>query len=137
MSATRFLDTNIFVYAYDADWAAKRVTAQRLLQEGWSSLGKYAISVQVLQELFVNLRKKGLSEKDTSQVVRDLQSWPVIENTVELLNAALEEHSRWNISLWDGMILAAARESGAGELLTEDLNHGQDYGGVRVVNPFR
>lgn len=45
--------------------------------------------------------------------------------------------SRWQLSLWDSMILAAARTSGAGELLTEDLNHGQDYGGVRVVNPFK
>ncbi len=47
------------------------------------------------------------------------------------------EQARWPISLWDALILAAARASGAAELITEDLNHGQDYGGVRVINPFR
>ena len=44
---------------------------------------------------------------------------------------------RWQLSLWDAMILAAAQASGARELLTEDLNHGQNYGGIRVVNPFK
>ena len=44
--------------------------------------------------------------------------------------------SRWQISLWDAMILAAAHSSGSRELLAEDLSHGQDYGGVIVVNPF-
>jgi predicted nucleic acid-binding protein len=44
--------------------------------------------------------------------------------------------SRWQISLWDAMILAAAESSGSRELLTEDLNHGQNYGQVCVINPF-
>jgi predicted nucleic acid-binding protein len=44
---------------------------------------------------------------------------------------------RWQTSLWDALIIAAARESGATTLISEDLNHGQDYGGVRVLNPFR
>lgn len=42
-----------------------------------------------------------------------------------------------SISHWDAMILAAARTSGARELLTEDLHHGQDYDGGRIVNSFR
>ena len=49
---------------------------------------------------------------------------------------ALDEQARWKISLWDSLILAAARASGASELITEDLNHGQDYDGVKVINPF-
>ena len=44
---------------------------------------------------------------------------------------------RWQVSFWDGLIVAAAKRSGATELLTEDLNHGQDYGGIRAVNPFK
>jgi predicted nucleic acid-binding protein len=39
-------------------------------------------------------------------------------------------------STWDGAIVAAAQSLGAGVLYTEDLSHGQDYGGVRVENPF-
>ena len=51
------------------------------------------------------------------------------------LHAALGEQARWGISFWDALIVAAARESGASELVTEDLSHGQDYGGVRAMNP--
>ena len=73
---------------------------------------------------------------EASRVVRDFIPWPVIDNSFELLDAALDEQARWGISLWDSLILAAARASGASELITEDLNHGRDYAGVRAVNPF-
>jgi predicted nucleic acid-binding protein len=53
-----------------------------------------------------------------------------------LLDDALDAQARWQISLWDALIVSAARASGAREILTEDLNNGQDYGGVRVRNPF-
>ena len=69
--------------------------------------------------------------------MQDFAAWPVVDNTLELLKAGLDEQRRWKLSLWDALILAAARASGASELLTEDLNHGQDYGGVRAINPFR
>jgi predicted nucleic acid-binding protein len=42
----------------------------------------------------------------------------------------------WKGPLWDAMILADARTSGARELITEDLSHGQLYDGVRAINPF-
>jgi predicted nucleic acid-binding protein len=41
------------------------------------------------------------------------------------------------VAFWDGMILAAAEQDGASELLSEDLSHGQIIAGIRVVNPFR
>jgi predicted nucleic acid-binding protein len=44
---------------------------------------------------------------------------------------------RYRIDYWDGAILAAAEALGAETLYTEDLNHGQLYGSVRVINPFR
>jgi predicted nucleic acid-binding protein len=42
----------------------------------------------------------------------------------------------WKISFWDGMIIAAAEQDEAWELLSEDLNPGQLIAGVRIVNPF-
>jgi predicted nucleic acid-binding protein len=137
MSASKFLDTNILLYAYDRDAPAKRDAALRLVERGWSSPGDVAISVQVLQELHVNLVKRGVSQGDAGQVVRDFSLWPVVGNSLALLLSALDEQARWKISLWDALILAAARASGASELVTEDLNPGQDYGGVRAVDPFR
>jgi predicted nucleic acid-binding protein len=137
MNAAKFLDTNILLYAYDRDAPAKRKVALRLVEQGWSSPGETAISVQVLQEFHVNLEKSDVSRSEATQIVRDFSQWPVVDNSLDLLHSALDEQVRWRISLWDALILAAARASGAVELVTEDLNHGQDYGGIRVVNPFR
>ena len=136
MSATKFLDTNILLYAYDLDIPAKRAVALRLVEQGWTAPGDTAISVQVLQELHVNLAKRGVSQTEATRIVRDFADWPIVDNTLELLQAALDEQARWKISLWDSLILAAARASGASDLITEDLNHGQDFGGIRVLNPF-
>ncbi len=137
MNATRFLDTNVLLYAYDLDAPAKRTVALRFVEQAWTAPGKTAISVQVLQELHVNLEKRGLPRAAASQIIRDYAQWPVVDNTLDLLLAAVGEQVRWKISLWDALILAAARAAGAAELITEDLNHGQDYGGVRAINPFR
>jgi predicted nucleic acid-binding protein len=136
MNAARFLDTNILLYAYDLDAPVKRAVALQLVEQGWTAPGDTAISVQVLQEMHVNLGKRGVSPAEATRIVRDLTAWPVVDNSLALLQAGLDEQSRWGISLWDALILAAARASGASELITEDLNHGQDYAGVRVINPF-
>jgi predicted nucleic acid-binding protein len=137
MNAARFLDTNILLYAYDLDAPTKRRVALQLVEQGWTSPGDTAISVQVLQEMYVHLVKRGIRQAEATGIIRDLAVWPVVENTLALLQQAMVEQARWKISLWDALILAAARASGATELMTEDLNHGQDYAGVKVINPFR
>ena len=137
MSASKFLDTNILLYAYDLDAPAKRAVALGLVEQGWAALGGTAISVQVLQEMHVNLARQGISQTAATQIVRDYMAWPVVDHTLDLLQAGLDEQTRWKISLWDALILAAARTAGASELITEDFNHGQNYDGVRAVNPFR
>ena len=136
MNAAKFLDTNILLYAYDLDAPAKRAVALRLVEQGWTAPGDTAISVQVLQGMHVNLGQRGVSQTEATRIVRDFADWPVVDDTLELLQVALDEQARWKISLWDSLILAAARASGASELITEDLNHGQDYGGIRALNPF-
>jgi predicted nucleic acid-binding protein len=136
MPAERFLDTNILLYGYDRDAADKRAVAQSLIEDAWHKLGRTAISVQVLQEFHVNFVRTGNSPAEAAALIGDFSLWPVIDNTLSLLRLGLSLQARWQVSLWDAMILAAAHTSGARELITEDLNHGQDYGGVRVINPF-
>jgi len=116
---------------------AKRATALRLVEQGWSAPGQTAISAQVLQEMHVNLERRGVAKTEAAQIIRDYASWPVVDNSLEILLTALDEQARWQLSLWDALILAAARASGASEIYTEDFNHGQDYGGIRAINPFR
>jgi predicted nucleic acid-binding protein len=93
--------------------------------------------VQVLQELFVNLQKRGVPCDEAEAAVEDYSCWRVVENTLPLLQDGIGEMRRWQLSFWDGLILAAARQAGATVLWTEDLNDGQDYGGIRAVNPLR
>jgi len=137
MPVERFLDTNVLLYGYDLDAGAKRAVALSLIEDGWRRPGCTAISVQVLQEFQVNFVRSGRAPAEAVPVINDLTQWPVIDNTLALFRLGLSLQERWRLSLWDAMILAAAKTSGARELLTEDLSHGQDYDGVRAVNPFR
>ena len=61
---------------------------------------------------------------------------PIQSLTVPVLQAALAAQERWQLSYWDAAIIEAARASGCPEVLSEELSHGQDYGGVRVTSPF-
>jgi predicted nucleic acid-binding protein len=136
MADSVFIDTNVLVYAHDLDAGRKHQVARQLVQVQWSKPVWPCISVQVLQELAVNLLRKGVSLQETRETVRDYTAWRVAENTVPLLEAALDEMARWQVSFWDGLILAAARGAGASVIYSEDLSAGQDYGDIRVENPF-
>lgn len=93
MNASKFLDTNILLYAYDLDVPAKRAAALRLVERGWTAPGETAISVQALQELYVNLVKRGIPQAEATRIVRDFAEWPVVDNTLGLLEAALGEQA--------------------------------------------
>jgi predicted nucleic acid-binding protein len=136
MPAEFFLDTNILLYGYDLDAGRKREIALAIVENAWLRPGSAAISVQVLQEFYVNFIRQGHAAEEAEIVIADLCHWPVIDNTLSTFNLGLTLQNRWQLSLWDSMILAAAQSSGAKQLLTEDLNHQQDYGGIRAINPF-
>ena len=63
--------------------------------------------------------------------------FPVAALTVETFVRALGLSARFGLSLWDATIIAAAQGLNCARLYSEDFNHGQDYSGVRVINPFR
>ena len=137
MPGKRFLDTNILLYGYDRDAPEKRSIAVGLVGQGWLEPGRNVISVQVLQEFYVNFVRKTEAHDEARAIIEDLAVWPVVDNTLELLGLGLEIRDRYGLSLWDAMVVAAAKIAGAEEILTEDLSHGQLYDGVRAVNPFR
>ena len=97
------------------------------------------MTTQVLQELSVNLRRKArkpLDSKHTREVIADYLAWEVVVNAGPSILEALDIEERHQISFWDALLIHAAQESGAGTLYSEDLSDGQQYGSVRVVNPF-
>ena len=136
MPAERFLDTNILLHGYDLDAPAKRVVAQTLIEQAWIQPGHTAISVQVLQEFYVNFVRRGHRAEEALALIGDFSLLPVIDNSLALFRLGIALQTRWQLSLRDAMIVAAAQTSGARELFTEDLNHGQNYGGILVINPF-
>jgi predicted nucleic acid-binding protein len=134
----RFVDSNILIYAIASgkEEREKSERALRVLEEA-----DLATSVQVLQEFYVQAtratRKYRLSHNDAVAFIQTICEFPVQELTVGLLQSALATKQRYQISYWDAAIVEAARALGCREVLSEDLSDGQDYGGVRVVNPFR
>jgi len=138
MSAARFVDTNILLYAISTapEEEEKSREARRLLDEH-----DLALSVQVLQEFYVQATRKSrsapLSPAQASTLIEAFLRFPVQENTVPLMKAALESSVRFKISYWDAAIVEAARLLGCHTVLSEDLAHGRDYAGVVVRNPFR
>ena len=132
-----FIDTNILIYAHDADAKDRHKKAKQCISEMWERNVPPWLSVQVLQELFVNLNRKGASVVETQQIVRDYSYWRIVDNTVRLVESGILEMNRWKISFWDGMIIAAAREAEADVIWSEDLSHNQDYDGITVVNPLK
>jgi predicted nucleic acid-binding protein len=138
MSDRCFVDTNVLVYAHDRDSVGKCERARSLTQELWEG-GNGALSTQVLQELYLSLRKKvirPLSSLAAEQTLRDYFAWYLVINTPASILRAVELESRYQVSFWDALILQAAEVAQAEILYSEDLNHRQMYGSVRVVNPF-
>ncbi len=137
MTAIRFVDTNILLYAHDPSDREKQARSIALWESWQDAPGETAISVQVLLELHRNLTRRKKSLDEANEIVREFYGWTILENSVVLFEAALELQGRWQLSIWDALILAAAKASGASELISEDFNSGQDYGGIVARNPFK
>jgi predicted nucleic acid-binding protein len=138
MSDKYFVDTNILIYAHDTSAGEKHLRAKAVVEELWRDRSG-VVSTQVLQELCVNLRRKAgrpLDVKATRDIVADYLTWQVIVNGGESILEALDLEARYQISFWDALVLQAAQTSHAEILYSEDLSNGQQYGPVRVVNPF-
>ncbi len=96
-----------------------------------------ALSIQVLQELFVSLTRKLPSPVDVAtarSIVADLATWRVVEPRTMHILSAIEAAHRWQVSFWDAMILTNAQLAGAVVVWTEDLNDGQSFDGMTGSN---
>jgi len=137
MTADCFLDTNIVLYAAShhlVKTEKRRIAAALIKGE------HFGLSAQVLQEFYVNVTRKtnpSLSPSRAHAWIQRLSVFPCVEIDSGLVTLGIAASERFQISYWDGAIVAAAEVLGASILYTEDLSHGQRYGSVTVVNPFR
>ena len=139
MSAVAFVDSNILIYAHDLDAGVKRERAMARLRELWDS-GSGRLSVQVLQEFYVNATQKlatPIARSTAREVIKTYGAWVHHATTVETVTRATEISDLARISFWDALIVASAEEVAADELLSEDLNDGQAVAGIKVVNPLK
>ena len=139
MSAVAFVDSNILIYAHDRDAGVKRERAVAKLRELWDS-GTGRLSVQVLQEFYVNATQKlatPIARSTAREVIKTYGVWIHRATTVDTVTRAAELSDLARLSFWDALIVASAEEVGADELLSEDLNAGQAIAGIKVVNPLK
>lgn len=132
------VDTNVLLYAISSD---PEDEAKARLAIDVLTGRPFVLSVQVLQEFYWQAtrhnRRHRLSAEDALRFLRPLLGRPIQELTPSLFLSAAATAGRYRISYWDAAIIEAARELGASHVLTEDLNDGQDFGGVAIENPFR
>ena len=136
MTAEAFLDSSVLLYAVsrDAAEAGKRTRARELL-----ATAGIGFSTQVFSEFYVNATRKlvpRLAHDEAVAILDPLRILPVQPVTLSVIWAALDLSVRARLSLWDAMILVAARALGCRTVWSEDLNAGQVYDGVQVLNPF-
>ena len=138
MTGLVFVDTNVFVYLHDDSAPAKQLRAN-----DWITClvrrraGR--LSFQVLQELYSVFTRKvqpALAASRVQPIIRDLTSWRPIPIDFAIMERAWLMEGRYSLSWWDALIVAAAQTCQCKVLLTEDLQHGQEFGAVRVIDPF-
>jgi predicted nucleic acid-binding protein len=133
-----FVDTSVLAYAHDRSETGKQPVAQAQLGMLWRNRTG-VLSIQVLQELYVVATRKlaaPMHRAKARRIVTLYGEWPVVQVDVPLLLAASELQERHTLSFWDALIIESARRAGARRLLTEDLQHDREIGGVRIENPF-
>jgi len=134
----QFVDTNILIYAYDVSSAEKHQRALELVSKLWDS-GMGCLSIQVLQEFYVNLTQKipyPLAPLKTVRIIDDYGRWRLHKPELKSVMEAIYIQQRHKISFWDAMIICSAKEMGCRNIWTEDLQPNQSYEGIIAVNPF-
>ena len=136
MTAPVFVDTNVFIYAFDDADPKKQQAAEQWRAELWQSR-RGRVSFQVLQEFYVNIAHKWPASREEARAeVRNLMAWRPVPMDGALLERSWRIQDRYKLSFWDAAIVAAAKAASCGYLLTEDLQAGQDLDGIVVINPF-
>lgn len=131
-----FFDTNVLLYCTDPRDPHKQGQALQLVQQA-SMNGEGVVSTQVLVELYQALgHKLRVPDVQRLALIKAYTAWPVIDSDLALVTAAMEKSVRFQISIFDASVVEAALRSGATTLYSEDMQHGQRFGELTLINPF-
>lgn len=125
------------LYTDDKRDPVKQAKALALLQSGWAS-SNLVLSTQVLQEYFAaSTRKLGVSAQAAQRKIELLsQQLSVFSIAPEDIIQAIDIHRLHSFSFWDALIVRMAQKTACTVLFSEDMQHGQVLGNVKIVNPF-
>lgn len=138
MTARVFVDTNVLVYARDRTEEEKQRRALEWVASLWQERSG-RLSWQVLQEYYVTVTRKldpARDRGDARDDIASLATWRPVPIGLPAIDAAWSIEDRFGLSWWDALIVAAAQVARCDYLLTEDLQEGQDFEGVKVISPF-
>lgn len=131
-----FLDTNILVYTLDKADTAKRELARKILKRVVQE-HQPVISTQVIKEFYVVATTKLKADPfAVKNIIRNFRNMEIVNNDLDLVEQAIDIGLASRLSFWDALIVAAAEKAKCELLLSEDMGNGQNYRGVRLVNPF-
>ena len=135
------VDTNVYVYALDADEAAKQAKAVELFDRLRLQPSETVLLWQVGSEFLNQLRKWEAKGQLTAAAVESafgrFRAMLVLRLPSEsMFQISFDLCLRFSLSHWDSMLLAACKESGVTTLYSEDMAAGMNYDGVTIVNPF-
>ncbi len=136
------VDTNVLLYSLDASEPTKRPIAQALLRDLRASSEKTVLPWQVLCEATAQLRtwtaKKRISAEVAANYIQSFRGiFPIKSPRAVVFDHALELYERFSLSHWDSLLLAACADAGVTRLYSEDMQHGADIDGVKIINPFK
>jgi predicted nucleic acid-binding protein len=135
------VDTNILVYRFDPRDLAKQARARQVLRDGLEA-GTVYLPHQALMEFVAAVTRETPSgpllpaPEAWHELENYLTGFPILYPTVDVLRAAVRGASLHRLSWFDAHIWGYADTHGLDEILSEDFQHGRQYGSVRATNPF-
>ncbi len=134
------VDTNVFVYSLESNEPIKRAKAEALLDE-LVTQSETLLLWQVAAEFLSCLRRwEAAGEISTADAQgyfdEALDFFPLQIPSPRVFAIAFDLHSRFSLSHWDSMLLAACKDAGIDTLYSEDMDPGTDYDGLTIINPF-
>lgn len=135
------IDTNVFVYTFDPADPAKQARSRQLVFDLVSKPHESVLLWQVAVEFLAYLRKaqgkKLLTDEEVKARFQEvLQLFALKLPTAQVFERSFALHERYSLSHWDSLLVAACQDAGVTRLYSEDMQHGADYDGVQIVNPF-
>ena len=131
-----FIDTNIFVYTVDKKEDIKQKKARKILKK-IVEIHQPVISTQIIKEFYVvAINKLRADHFIVKNIIHNFKNMEVVNNDLELIEQAIDISVILQITFWDALVVAAAEKANCEFIFSEDLNPGQTYRGVLVINPF-